>query len=82
MVGKVQYPFTEEQVREVLKQIKFPGFSRDILSFGIVKSISITGTNDVALALHVMTRDPAVPQQIQRKPHSNNAMASVACRSR
>jgi ATP-binding protein involved in chromosome partitioning len=66
MFGKVQHSLTEEQVREVLKQVKFPGFSRDILSFGIVKSIGVTETNDVALALHVMTRDPAVPQQIQR----------------
>ncbi len=41
MFGKVQHPLTEEQVREVLKQVKFPGFSRDILSFGIVKSISV-----------------------------------------
>ena len=53
-------------MREALKHIKFPGFSRDIVSFGIVKSISVTDANDVAIALHVMTRDPEVPRQIQR----------------
>ncbi len=66
MAGNVKHPLTEEQVREVLKRVKFPGFSRDIVSFGIVKSISITD-NNVNIALHVMTRDPAVPQQIQRE---------------
>jgi ATP-binding protein involved in chromosome partitioning len=67
MAGKVEHPLTEEQVREALKRVKFPGFSRDIVSFGIVKSVSIAANNDAHIALHVMTRDPAVPQQIQRE---------------
>jgi ATP-binding protein involved in chromosome partitioning len=66
MSGRVDHPLTDEQVREVLRRIKFPGFSRDIVSFGIVKSIGITDQNDVTIALHVMTRDPEVPRQIQR----------------
>ncbi len=67
MARKTEHPLTEEQVRETLKGIKFPGFSRDIVSFGIVKSISITENNDVTIALHVMTRDPAIPAQIQQE---------------
>jgi len=67
MSGKIDHPLSEDQVRELLKPIKFPGFSRDIVSFGIVKSITVNEKNDVTLALHVMTRDPAVPQQIQRE---------------
>src|SRR5258708_663718 len=51
MSGRVDHPISEEQVREALKHIKFPGFSRDIVSFGIVKSVSISGNNDVTLAL-------------------------------
>ena len=66
MARKVEHPLTEEQVREALKRVKFPGFSRDIVSFGIVRSIRITDANDVTIALHVMTRDPEVPRQIQR----------------
>ncbi|MGD0059129.1 MAG: Mrp/NBP35 family ATP-binding protein [Verrucomicrobiia bacterium] len=66
MSGRVDHPLSDEHVRELLKHIKFPGFSRDIVSFGIVRSITVTDTNDVTIALHVMTRDPAVPQQIQR----------------
>ncbi|HTS16322.1 MAG TPA: Mrp/NBP35 family ATP-binding protein [Verrucomicrobiae bacterium] len=70
MSGRVEHPLSEEQVRELLKQIKFPGFSRDIVSFGIVRSVTITENNDVAVALHVMTRDPEVPRHIQRDVES------------
>ena len=61
MFGKADQPLTEEKVREALKAVKFPGFSRDIVSFGIVKSVNIA-KNNVDVALHVVTRDPAVPE--------------------
>ena len=32
---------TEAQVREQLRVVKYPGFSRDIVSFGIVKDVQI-----------------------------------------
>ena len=65
MFGRVEQPLTEDKVREALKAVKFPGFSRDIVSFGIVKSINIAG-NNVDVALHIVTRDSAIPQQIER----------------
>ena len=34
---------TNEEVMERLKSIKYPGFSRDIVSFGIVKTVEVTG---------------------------------------
>jgi ATP-binding protein involved in chromosome partitioning len=66
MFGRVRQPLTEDKIRESLKAVKFPGFSRDIVSFGIVKSVAISGDNDVNVALHVVTRDAATPQQIER----------------
>ncbi len=57
---------SEETVRQALQQVKFPGYSRDIISFGLVKSIVIGGTNDVAVTLQVTTRDAAVPSQLER----------------
>ncbi|MEI8314235.1 MAG: Mrp/NBP35 family ATP-binding protein [Verrucomicrobiota bacterium] len=60
-------PLTEDRIREVLQTIKFPGFSRDIVSFGIVKSIAITGDNDVTVAINVASREAAVPAQIERE---------------
>ncbi len=65
MFGKVHQPPTEEQIREALKVVKFPGFNRDIVSFGIVKSITLG--EEITVALHVVTRDAAIPAQIERE---------------
>ena len=35
---------TPQELLEALKQIKYPGFSRDIVDFGIVKDIEVGGT--------------------------------------
>jgi ATP-binding protein involved in chromosome partitioning len=63
MFGKVQPPPTEAQVRAALQTVKFPGFSRDIVSFGLVKSITIGDA--ITVALHVVTRDAQVPAQLE-----------------
>jgi len=42
---------TPQQILEALKQIKYPGYSRDIVSFGLVRDVEVgTGTVTVALA--------------------------------
>jgi len=30
-------PVSEDQIKEALKTVKYPGFSRDIVSFGLVR---------------------------------------------
>ncbi|HXA13993.1 MAG TPA: Mrp/NBP35 family ATP-binding protein [Opitutaceae bacterium] len=51
---------TPEDLKEALKQIKYPGFSRDIVSFGLVRSAAwVDGTAKVSLAL--TTSDPKIP---------------------
>jgi ATP-binding protein involved in chromosome partitioning len=51
---------TPEDIKEALKQVKYPGFSRDIVSFGLVRSAALVdGTAKVALAL--TTSDPKIP---------------------
>jgi ATP-binding protein involved in chromosome partitioning len=40
-----------EGVRNILKKIKYPGFSRDIVSFGIVKDIGVEGSKVTVLLL-------------------------------
>ena len=46
-----------DEIKEALKQVKYPGFSRDIVSFGLVRSAAfVDGTAKVALAL--TTSDP------------------------
>jgi len=55
---------TEEQVREALKAVKYPGFSRDIVSFGIVKEIAIRD-GVVTVQLVLATNEPAIPRAIK-----------------
>jgi ATP-binding protein involved in chromosome partitioning len=58
-------PLTEAGVREALKRVHFPGFNRDIVSFGIVQQIAIGRNNAVNVHLQVTTRDPSAPLQIR-----------------
>jgi ATP-binding protein involved in chromosome partitioning len=57
-------PVSEEQVKEALKGVKYPGFSRDIVSFGLVKEIRIEG-GTVTVQLALATNEPAIPQAIK-----------------
>lgn len=59
---------TEETVRSALSSVKYPGFSRDIVSFGLVKHIEISDEN-VIVSLRVQTRDPEVPEQLFKDCH-------------
>ena len=41
---------TADEIKELLKQVRYPGFSRDIVSFGLVRSVSFSeGTAQVEL---------------------------------
>ena len=51
---------TDDEIKEHLKQVKYPGFSRDIVSFGLVRAAGFSdGTAKVALTL--TTGDPKIP---------------------
>lgn len=55
---------TDENIKECLRQVKYPGFSRDIVSFGLVRSAAFAnGTARVSLTL--TTNDPKVPLQLK-----------------
>ncbi len=55
---------TEALVRETLSIVKYPGFSRDIVSFGLVKNVRVEG-GDVTVQMSLATNDPKVPQTIK-----------------
>jgi ATP-binding protein involved in chromosome partitioning len=38
-----------EMVREALRAVKYPGFSRDIVSFGLVESVEVRGDDRLTL---------------------------------
>jgi len=54
----------EETALEALKAIKYPGFSRDIVSFGFVKDLAVGGGN-VSFRLVLTADAPAVAEQIR-----------------
>jgi ATP-binding protein involved in chromosome partitioning len=54
----------QESIREALKVVKYPGFSRDIVSFGLVREISING-GDVEVQLVISTAENAVAKTIR-----------------
>src|SRR6266576_4302628 len=55
---------SEEQAMNVLKSVKYPGFTREIVSFGLVKSVDIDN-GEVKVQLALATNDPNVPATIK-----------------
>lgn len=55
---------TADSIKAALQQVKYPGFSRDIVSFGLVRSAAFAdGTAKVSLA--ITTSDPKVPMMLK-----------------
>lgn len=54
-----------EQITEALKGVKYPGYSRDIVSFGLIKSIA-ANHGSVSLALALTSYNPEVAEQLKR----------------
>lgn len=63
-----------ESVREALRAVKYPGFSRDIVSFGLVESAEVRG-DEVFVKLSLAVEDPKVAQEIHRG--CMNALSTV-----
>src|SRR5450432_318662 len=61
---------SEDQIKEALKAVKYPGFSRDIVSFGLVKGIDLRD-GDVTVQLALATNDPAIPQTIKNEAETS-----------
>jgi len=66
---------TEDQVKDALKSVKYPGFSRDIVSFGLIKGIDLRN-GDVIVQLALATNDAAIPQTI--KNEAETALRALA----
>jgi len=56
---------SEAQVHDVLKTVKYPGYTRDIVSFGLVKSVQVQGQN-VAVTVQMTTNQSDVAAKIQQ----------------
>jgi len=60
---------TPDFIREALRQVRYPGFSRDIISFGLVKDV-LCEPGHVTVKLEIATRDPKVPEKIFQDCHA------------
>jgi len=56
---------SETQVYDVLKTVKYPGYTRDIMSFGLVKGVQVQGQN-VEVVVQMTTNQPDVAAKIQQ----------------
>lgn len=66
---------TEQEIKTALQQVKYPGFSRDIVSFGLVKNIAVAA-GAVTVTLEVSTNNQEISQQI--KFEAERVLRSVA----
>lgn len=57
---------TPADIQSALKAVKYPGFSRDIVSFGLVKDIS-AAQGTVSVLLQLTSANPAAAQQIKEE---------------
>lgn len=55
---------TEEQILKALEEVKYPGFTRNIVSFGMVRKIAIQDST-VDLTLSITTSDRTIADQIK-----------------
>lgn len=57
---------TESDIRAALAQVRYPGFNRDIVSFGLVKSVQVQDGR-VVVGISLSTRDPNIPRLIHEQ---------------
>jgi len=60
----MEYMPNEAQIRKALEEVKYPGFTRNIVSFGMVKQVDVKDST-VDLVLGLTTSDKAVAEQIR-----------------
>ena len=60
----MEAPLTPALVRAALTTVKYPGFSRDIVSFGLVKDVTVSPEGAVVIDLVVESKNADVPRYI------------------
>ena len=54
----------KNEIIELLKQVKYPGFTRDIVSFGLIKEIQVN-ENNINLQLQLTTSNPELKNRLE-----------------
>ena len=66
---------TQDDIKQALTAVKYPGYSRDIVSFGLVKEIS-AASGAVSVTMQLTSPNPEAAQQI--KAESERILKSLA----
>jgi len=66
---------TQDEVIEALKKVRFPGLSRDIVSFGFVRDVRIEG-GEVSFTIQFQSENPKIGDQVGHDAES--AVRAVA----
>ena len=54
----------QDSIRQALSAVKYPGFSRDIVSFGLLRGATVNDA-DIDVQLALSTNDTAIAKKIQ-----------------
>jgi ATP-binding protein involved in chromosome partitioning len=65
---------TEIDIRDALKAVKYPGYSRDIISFGLVKDVTVKD-GAVSVTINLTSGNPEVARQL--KADAEQALRAV-----
>jgi len=60
---------SKNQIIDILKTIKYPGFSRDIISFGLIKNIAIND-NDINLTISLKSNNSEIVEKLKEEIYS------------
>ena len=55
---------TQDDIKNALKAVKYPGYSRDIVSFGLIKEISVP-QGGINVVMQLTTSNPEAARQIK-----------------
>ncbi len=65
---------TDSQIRDALKAVKYPGYSRDIVSFGLIKQVAV---NDGAVSVQMQLTSSNAAAAAQIKAESERALQAL-----
>jgi len=66
---------TEEVIKDALKAVRYPGYSRDVVSFGLVKQVAIKD-GAVSVIMNLTSANPGAARQI--KEESERVLRNVS----
>ncbi len=56
---------SKQEIVDQLKEVSYPGFTRDIVSFGVVSDVVIDG-NNIAVIINLKSQDPKIAEQVKK----------------